>query len=141
DEGRDLVDHLVIQPLDDVLHHVAQVLEIEQQSGLIQVFSSERYAHLVVVPVRVFAFPLVIAQVVACGKRVLDRNLVHESPGGPHKTAAPHAPIQPNILREESILRWSQARASARKMARGPRIPTAIPYPKSAQITRAKFST
>src|SRR5215471_7242028 len=61
-----------------MLHHVAQVLEIEQQARLIQITSGQGDPHLVVVSVRILALPLVIAQVVPRGERIFYRDLVHE---------------------------------------------------------------
>ena len=35
-ERLNIVDHLVIEALDDVLHDLAQIFEIEQQAGLVE---------------------------------------------------------------------------------------------------------
>ena len=44
-----IIDHLMIEPLDGLLQDLAQILEVEQQSGLVQFLAA-----LVVVPVRIF---------------------------------------------------------------------------------------
>jgi len=69
-----------VEPLDDMPHHLAQVFEIEQQPSLIEFLAGKRHPHLVVMAVRVFALSFVVAQVVPRGKRILDRDLVHEPP-------------------------------------------------------------
>jgi len=51
-----------------VLHHVFQVFEIEQQSGLVEFRAGKSHTDLVVVAVRVLALALVVAQVVSCGE-------------------------------------------------------------------------
>src|SRR5438270_4504526 len=76
----DLVDHLVIEPFDNVSHHFTQVLEIKQQPCFIEFGSRERNPDLVVVAVRIFALTLVIAQVVSRGECIFDRDFEHDPP-------------------------------------------------------------
>ena len=46
--------------------------------GFVELGSAQRHPHLVVVPMRILALSLVIAQVMACGERVFYRNFKHE---------------------------------------------------------------
>src|SRR5208282_3586513 len=77
-EGLDLVDHLVVETVDGVLHHVFQIFEIEQQAGLVEFGAREGHTNLVIVAVRVLALALVVAQVVPCRECVFDGNFKHE---------------------------------------------------------------
>jgi len=72
-----IVDHLMIEPLDDMLHHLAQIFEVEQQPSLVEFFAGQRDPDLIVVPMRVLTLPLVIAEVVSRGKRVFDSDFKH----------------------------------------------------------------
>src|SRR5271154_5943489 len=47
-EGLDVVNHLVIETINGVLHDVFQILEIEQQSGLIEFGTGESHTNLIV---------------------------------------------------------------------------------------------
>src|SRR5689334_23568492 len=86
----------MIEPIDDVLHHFAQILEIEQQPGLVQVLAGQCDSYFVVVPVRVLALSLVVAQVVTRGKCVVDRYLVHAAPSVKRV-------IEPNWMRDGAV--------------------------------------
>ena len=71
----------MVEPLNHVLHHFAQVLEIQQQTRLVEFPSSQSYPDLVIVPVRVLTLALVIAQVMPGSKRIFNRDFVHETSG------------------------------------------------------------
>ena len=68
----------MVKSLNDMLHRLAQVLEIEQQSGPVQIFAGQGHADLIVVAVGLLALALVIAQVVACSKRIFNRDFEHD---------------------------------------------------------------
>jgi hypothetical protein len=87
-ERFDLVDHLVIETLNDVPHHFAQVFEIKKQARLIQFGSRQGHANLVVVTMRILALALVISQVVTCRERIFDRNFEHAPPNDAHNAKA-----------------------------------------------------
>ena len=70
----------MVEPLDNVLHHFAQLFKIDQQPGLIEFFSGEGHADFVVVPVRLLALAFVVAEIVAGRKLIFDGNFVHEFP-------------------------------------------------------------
>src|ERR671930_487625 len=72
-----IVHHLMIEPVDDMSDDLAQVLEVQQQTRFVQFLAGQRDPHLVVMSVRVLALAFVVAQIMACGKRVLDRDLKH----------------------------------------------------------------
>src|SRR5580698_8762375 len=76
-ERLNVVDHLMIQAFDDVLHDLAEVLKIEEQTGLIQLGAGQRHADLVIVPVRILTLAFVVAQVMARRKRIVDRDFKH----------------------------------------------------------------
>jgi anaerobic magnesium-protoporphyrin IX monomethyl ester cyclase len=75
-----VIEHLVVEPLDHMLHDVAQVFEIEQQSSFVEFSAGERDTNLVVVPVRVFALALVVAQVMSGCERIFNSNFEHAPP-------------------------------------------------------------
>jgi hypothetical protein len=72
----------VIEPFYDVFHDLAQILEIEKETGFVQLGSSQRHPNLVVVAMRVFALALIIAQVMACSKRIVNGYFEHASLSG-----------------------------------------------------------
>src|SRR5512146_2447128 len=76
-EGAEIVDHLVIEVVDHVLHDELEVLEVEEQAGVIKFAPGERHPDLVIMSVRVLALSLVIAQVMTCGKTVFYCDFVH----------------------------------------------------------------
>ena len=78
-ERLEIVDHLVVEPVDYRLHDLAQVLEIEQQPGPVEFAPSQRDAHAIVMTVRVFALSFVVAQVMSCGERIFNRDFEHVS--------------------------------------------------------------
>src|SRR5208337_2930326 len=105
-ERLDIVDHLMVEAFDDVLHHFAEILEIEQQSGFVEFRARERDPDLVIVPVRIFTLALVVAQVMARRKRIVNCNFEHASlcgstrlQDGPRRIAK-HliVPLTPSIL-------------------------------------------
>jgi hypothetical protein len=75
-----LINHLMIQTVDDRLHHVTQIFEIEEQTGFVEFLASEGDPNLVVVAVRILALPTVTTQVVPCGERIFDSDLEHYPP-------------------------------------------------------------
>jgi AbrB family looped-hinge helix DNA binding protein len=72
-----VVDHLVIESIDDVPHDFAQVFEIKEQTRFVQIFSRQCNPDLVIVAVRVFTLPLVVSEVVAGGKCVFNSDFEH----------------------------------------------------------------
>ena len=83
----DLVDHLVIEPFDNVSHYFTQILEIKQQPCFIEFGSRERDSDLVVVAVRILALTFVIAQVVSRSERIFDGDFEHDPPKAGWKQA------------------------------------------------------
>src|SRR5258706_13587048 len=86
-EWLEVVDHLVIEVVDDGAHDLLEQLEIEEQASLVEVFALEGDEDLVVVAVRVFALAAVVAEVVAGGEAGFYGYFKHE-PGIP-SVAAP----------------------------------------------------
>ena len=72
----------MVQAIDDLFHHLAQVLEIQKQTCRVEFLARKGYPDLVVVPMWVLALSLVAAQVVACGKLIFDGDFVHVALGG-----------------------------------------------------------
>ena len=44
------IDHLVVQPVNDVLHDFLQVFEVEQQASFVELRPSQRDPHFVIMP-------------------------------------------------------------------------------------------
>src|SRR5580692_12430919 len=102
-ERLQIVDHLVIEPLDRLFHDLTQFLEVEQQPGLVQFLAGERNPHLVIVPVRILTLALVIAQVMPGGKRIIYGNFEHEPSWRP-VSRTKRGPVPNRILyRDASI--------------------------------------
>ena len=101
----------MVETIDNVFHHFAQVFEVEQESGLVQFQSRQSHTDLVVVPVRILALALVVPQVVPRGKCVLYGYLEHVSLSGAlghRRTAALSI----------SLLFYSRARLGSRTLSR-----------------------
>src|SRR5215469_13904437 len=81
-EGLDVVDHLMIETLDDMPHDLAQILEIKEQTSFVEFGSGQRNANFVVMAVRVLALAFIVAQVVSRGKCVFNGYFEHGSPCG-----------------------------------------------------------
>src|SRR5205814_10121047 len=79
-ERLNVIQHLVVQPINYEFHDFLQVFEVKQQSGPVQLRSAQRYTDFVVVPMRVLTLALVIPQIVARGKRIFYGDFVHPSP-------------------------------------------------------------
>src|SRR5579864_320302 len=79
-ERREVVEILVIERPNHSLNHLLQMHEIVKQSRSINFLSRQRDAHAVIVPVLIFALPLVSAQVMACRKTFVYADFVHGSP-------------------------------------------------------------
>src|SRR5947209_7018076 len=73
-----VVDHLVIQAIDNRAQQVLEQLEVEQKAGLIQMLPGEGNQHAVVVAVRVLTLAVVVAQVVSRRKTRLYGNFEHK---------------------------------------------------------------
>jgi hypothetical protein len=58
----------VVEGVDDRAEEGLEELEVEQQSGLVELLADKSDEHAVVVAVRVLALALVVAQVVAGGE-------------------------------------------------------------------------
>ena len=67
-EGLEVVDHLVVEVVDDGLQQILQQLEVEQQAGLVEFGAGQRDQHTVVVAVGILALAVIVAQVVAGGE-------------------------------------------------------------------------
>jgi hypothetical protein len=52
----------MIEPLDDVLHHLTQVFEIEQKPCLVQFLAGQRDPDFIVMPMGILTLPLVIGR-------------------------------------------------------------------------------
>ncbi len=57
-EWLEIVEHLVVDAIDDRAHDVLEQFEVEQQAGGVELGSGQGDTDLVVVAVRVFALPL-----------------------------------------------------------------------------------
>src|ERR1035437_735575 len=77
-ERLQVVEHLVVDALDDGAHHQLELFEVEQQAGRVQRFSGEGDADLVIVAVRVLTLAVVIAEVVAGRKAGVHGDFIHE---------------------------------------------------------------
>src|SRR5215475_5038389 len=69
----------MVQAIDYRLHHLLQLLEVEQQTGLVKFLTLQGNADLVIVPMRVLTFAAIIPQKVAGSKGVFNRDLIHAS--------------------------------------------------------------
>ena len=67
----------MVDALDNRAKHLLEQLEVEQQAGLVQRGPGQGNADLVVVPVRVLALALVVAEVVAGGETGLHGDFIH----------------------------------------------------------------
>ena len=72
----------------DRAQHLLEQLEVEQQTGLIELGAGQRHADLVVVAVRVLALAFVVAQIVAGGEICLHGNFKHRCQLNPARVAA-----------------------------------------------------
>src|SRR5271167_1117999 len=86
----------MVQPLNGVLHHFAQLFEVDKQPGFVQFLARQRDPHLVIVSMRIFALTLVIAQVVPRRERVFHGNFEHESSHRPRHTSRFSGPTLTN---------------------------------------------
>ena len=77
--------HLMVEPVNHMLHNFAQVLEIQEQSRFVEIFAGQRHPDLIVVSVRILALAFVVAKVVPRGKRIFYRNFEHEPSVEPKK--------------------------------------------------------
>src|ERR1039458_1895740 len=93
-----VVDHLVIEPIDNVLHHFAKVFEIEQETSLVQFSSGQRDPDLVVMAVRILALALVVAQIMSRGKSIVNRNFEHVPLSGPAQVMTGPRSIAKHLL-------------------------------------------
>jgi hypothetical protein len=73
----ELVQHLVVDAVDDRSQHLLQKLEVEQQTAVIESRARECDAHFVIMAMRIFALSVVIAQVMPGRKACLNRDFVH----------------------------------------------------------------
>src|ERR1035441_1858233 len=76
-EGLQVVEHLVVDAVDDRTQHLVEQLEIEQEASLVQRGPGQGDADLIVMPVRVLALALVVAQIVAGGETGLHGDFIH----------------------------------------------------------------
>ena len=61
----EVIEHLVVDAVDDRTHHLLQQLEIQQQPGCVQFPAPQRQADLVVVAMRILALAAVVARVMS----------------------------------------------------------------------------
>src|SRR5215475_13121773 len=110
-EGLDVVDHLMIETLDDMPHDLAQILEIKEQTSFVEFGSGQRNANFVVMAVRVLALAFIVAQVVSRGKCVFNGYFEHGSPCGriQRRPRSTPKPIQTYIVQGE----WAAEAAAA----------------------------
>src|SRR5206468_318589 len=64
-EGWQFVDHLMVQVIDDGPEERFENLEVKQQAGFIKLRTGKGDEHAIVVPVRVLALAMVVAQEMA----------------------------------------------------------------------------
>src|ERR1035437_3424159 len=76
-EGLEVVEHLVVNALDDRAQQMLEQLEVQQQAGRVQLRPGQGDADLVVVAVRVLALALVVAEVVSGGETCLHGDFKH----------------------------------------------------------------
>src|SRR5580704_19760484 len=86
-EGLEVVNHLVVEVVDDGAHDLLEEFEIEEQAGFIEVFALQGDEDLVVVAVRILALATVVAEVVAGGEAGFYGYFEHDS-GIPSVTAS-----------------------------------------------------
>jgi len=67
----------VIEIVHRRAQNVFELLEIQQQAGLVEGLPAQRNSHTVVVTVRLLALAAIVAQVVTRRKRVFDSNFEH----------------------------------------------------------------
>ncbi len=67
-EGLEVVDHLVVEAVDDGAHDLLEEFEIKQEAGVIKIGANEGDEDFVVVAMRVLALALVVAEIVAGGE-------------------------------------------------------------------------
>ena len=89
-EGLEVVQHLVVDAVDDRAQHVLEQLEVEEQSGFVERGAGQRDADLVVVAVRVLALAFVVAEIVAGGEIRLHGDFVHSRRLDPARRCGPH---------------------------------------------------
>jgi hypothetical protein len=63
-EGLELVDHLVIEIVDGGAEDLLEKLEVEKEAGVVEVFADEGDEDAIVMTVGIFAFSVVVAEVV-----------------------------------------------------------------------------
>lgn len=76
-EGFNVIDHLMVEAFDGALHHLFEVLEIEQKACFVELGSGQSHLNFIIVAVRVLALAFVVAQVVPCRERIFYRHFVH----------------------------------------------------------------
>jgi hypothetical protein len=78
-ERLQIVNHLMVQVLDDGTHNLFEQLEVEKEAGFVKVFAPEGDENLIVMAVRVLALAAIIAEVVAGGKTGFYSYFKHDS--------------------------------------------------------------
>jgi hypothetical protein len=76
-EGLEVVDHLVVEIIDDGAKDLLEQLEVEEEAGLVELVTDERDEDFVVVAMRVLALALIVAEVVAGGESRFYGDFVH----------------------------------------------------------------
>jgi hypothetical protein len=79
-EGLDVIDHLVIEIVNDGLHDQLQFFEVQQQASVVELRALQGDVDTIVVAMRILALAFVVAQVMTRRKGVLHGYFKHESP-------------------------------------------------------------
>ena len=72
-----IIEHLVVDAVNNGSQHVLHELEVEEQAGFVELGAGQSDANLVVMAVRVLALASVIAEIVAGGEIRLHGNFKH----------------------------------------------------------------
>ena len=89
DKRLKVVEHLVVDAVNDRAQYLLEQFEIQQQACLVQSVSAQSDADLVVVAVRILTLALVVAKVVSGGKACLHGDFVHRRLPDPVRGSAP----------------------------------------------------
>src|SRR5216684_3785056 len=76
-EGFELIEHLVVDAVDDRTHHLLEQLEVEEEPCGVQFPASQRQTNLVIVAMGILTLTAIVAQVMSRGKSRFDRYFVH----------------------------------------------------------------
>src|SRR5450631_879798 len=77
DEWFEVIEHLVVDAVDDRTHDLLEQLEIQQQPGGVQFPAPQRQTNLVVVAMGVLTLAAIVAQVMSRGESRFDGYFIH----------------------------------------------------------------